>query len=245
MKHVAFYHIPPNDYLGLGGNAFRKKLVSEYDSLCLPEKVREDLLRGCWNARQRYFAHRGLPLHMLEYYGAATANVQNALTTEIQDRQVCSFLMGAPVVYAGDLLSLTDENMQHYKKRFDLLDKLQQEYNIYRHFQFSGVPAPTDESWHWWGKLNVDGCGAVVVLRGSAGANSQKINIPWVKTDEIYLVKGLFSEKTMGEFSGQQLQEGAITLMLPNWGQEIIEISKANHDNFNKRLSTNNKYHHK
>ncbi len=49
----------------------------------------------------------------------------------------------------------------------------------------------------------------------------------------------------MGEFSGQQLQEGAITLMLPNWGQEIIEISKANHNNFNKSLSTNNKYHHK
>ena len=152
MKHVGFYHIPPNDYLGLGGNKYRKKLVAEYDSLCNPAQVREDLLKACWNARQRYYAHRGLPLHMLEYYGAATANVQNALTSEIQDRQICSFLMGAPVVYAGDLLSLTEENIRHYRKRFDLLNRLQGEYNIYRHFQFSGVPAPTDEYWHWWGK---------------------------------------------------------------------------------------------
>lgn len=227
MKHVGLYHIPPNDYLGLGGNKYRKSLVAEYDSLCDRENVREDLLKACWNARQRYFAHRGLPLHMLEYYGAATANVQNALTSEIQDRQICSFLMGAPVVYAGDLLSLTEKNIQHYRKRFDLLKNLQEKYNIYRHFQFSGVPEPTDEKWHWWGKLNEDGCGAVIILRGSKGSDLHRINIPWVKTDENYRLKCLFSDNILGEFSGRQLQEGAIELELPNWGQEIIEIAKV------------------
>ena len=225
MKNVCFYHIPPNDYSGLGPIKYRKKLVSEYDSLANYEEVQKDLITGCWNARKRYYAHRGLPLHMLEYYGAATANVQNALTTDIQDRQVCSFLMGAPVVYAGDLLSLTQENIQHYRKRFDLLAKLQKKYNIYSNFQYSGVPEPTDEDWHWWGKLNENHEGVVVVIRGSGGDKKRQINIPWVSPDSNYSIKQLFTNKELGSFSGQELQEGIIQLSLSPLVQDILMVS--------------------
>ena len=91
--------------------------------------------------------------------------------------------MGAPLNFSGDLATLSDENIAHYRRRFDLLKRLQQQYDIYRHFQFSGVPAPTDEDWHWWGKLNPAGYGAVVVLRGSGGAESRAINVPWVEAE--------------------------------------------------------------
>ncbi len=224
MKNVCYYHIPPNDYSGLGPIKYRKKLVSEYDSLAERSQVQRDLLAGCWHARQQYFAHRGLPLHMLEYYGAATANVQNALTTEIQDRQICSFLMGAPVVYAGDLLSLTRENIQHYRKRFDLLKELQEKYNIYRFFQYSGVPQPTEEDWHWWGKLNQDTEGVVIVLRGSKGSDERNINIPWVMADKKYKVTRLFSNRELGIFTGKQLQMGSLMISLIPYGQEILKI---------------------
>jgi hypothetical protein len=224
MKNVCFYHIPPNDYSGLGPIKYRKKRVSEYDSLANTEDVRRDLLAGCWHARQQYFAHRGLPLHMLEYYGAATANVRNALTTSIQDRQICSFLMGAPVVYAGDLLSLTQENILHYRKRFDLLKELQDKFNIYRYFQYSGVPEPTEEGWHWWGKLNSDHEGAVVVLRGTGGTDKRTINIPWVSEGKKYSVKRLFTQEELGIFTGDQLQKGKIIIDLPVLGQDILFI---------------------
>ena len=225
MKNACFYHIPPNDYSGLGPMKFRKKLVSEYDSLANHDEVQKDLIKGCWNARQQYYAHRGLPMHMLEYYGAATANVQKALTPSIQDRQICSFLMGAPVVYAGDLLSLTQENIQHYRKRFDLLKELQKKYNIYRNFQYSGVPEPTDEDWHWWGKLNENHEGVVVIIRGSGGEDERQINIPWVTPESKYSIKQLFENKELGSFSGKELQEGIIQLSLPKFGQDILLVS--------------------
>ncbi len=228
MKSACFYHIPPNDYSGLGPSKYRNKLVSEYDSLVNREEIQKDLIKGCWNARQRYYAHRGLPLHMLEYYSAATANVKNALTTAIQDRQICSFLMGAPVIYAGDLLSLTQENIQHYRIRFGLLSKLQKKYNIYRNFQFSGVPEPTDEGWHWWGKLNENHEGVVVVLRGSGGKEKMQINIPWVSQGSKYSIKQLFTQKELGCFSGRELQGGVIHLSLPPFGQDILMVSLAN-----------------
>jgi hypothetical protein len=224
MKNVCYYHIPPNDYSGLGPIKYRKKLVSEYDSLAERSQVQHDLLAGCLHARQQYFDHRGLPLHMLEYYGAATANVQNALTTEIQDRQICSFLMGAPVVYAGDLLSLTRENIQHYRKRFDVLKELQEKYNIYRFFQYSGVPQPTEEDWHWWGKLNQNTEGVVIVLRGTGGSDERNINIPWVMADKKYKVTRLFSNQELGIFTGKQLQMGSLMISLVPLGQEILEI---------------------
>ena len=105
------------------------------------------------------------------------------------------------------------------------MKRLNQQYSIYSRFQYSGVPAPTDEEWHWWGKLNDEGCGAVVVLRGSSGADSRQINIPWVKADKTYQLKALFSGKDLGEFTGQQLFDGELNLSLPQFGQEIIEIS--------------------
>ncbi|MCF7567041.1 hypothetical protein L3X37_01510 [Sabulilitoribacter arenilitoris] len=227
MKYGGFYHIPPNDYSGLGPTKYLKKLVAEYDSLANKAEVTKDLIRGCWNARQRYYEHRGLPMHIIEYYGAASANVQKALTPEIQDRQVCSFLMGAPTVYAGDLLSLTQENIQHYRKRFDMLRHLQEKYDIYRNFQYSGVPEPTDEDWHWWGKLNENQEGVVVVIRGSGGNDQQKINIPWVREDCKYSMKQLFANKELGVFSGQELQEGKILLSLPPYGQDMLQVSKV------------------
>jgi alpha-galactosidase len=225
LKSSGYFHIPPNDYSGLGPVKYRKTLVSEYDSLTTREEVTEGLLRGCWNARQRYYEHRGLPMHMIEYYGAATENVQGALNPEIQDRQVCSFLMGAPVIYAGDLMSLSEDNIKHYRKRFDLLKELQNKYDIYRNFQFSGVPEPTEEDWHWWGKLNEDKEGVVVVIRGSGGEDERKINIPWVSEDQKYKVKQLFSGEDLGIFKGKKLKDGIIEISLPEYGQEILGVT--------------------
>jgi hypothetical protein len=150
------------------------------------------------------------------------------LTPAIQDRQVASWLMGAPMVFAGDLASLTEANLAHYKARFDLLQRLQENYGIYDHFEFSGVPsAPTDDGWQWWGKLNADGYGVVVVLRGVGGEDSRSINIPWVQSGRSYRVKALFQDRDLGEFSGVQLQKGKLEIALSEYGQELLEISPA------------------
>lgn len=72
-------------------------------------------------------------------------------------------------------------NIRRYRKRFDTLRRLEEDYGIYRNFQYSGVPAPTDTDWHWWGKLNGQGHGAVVVMRGRDGEDQRAIKIPWVR----------------------------------------------------------------
>ncbi len=221
LKHAHLYHIPPNDYSGAGVRNSRFSKDWKLD----PAKMKRDLITGCWNARQRFYDHRGLPLYGIEYYAAATMNVGGSLTPQVQDRQVCSWLMGAPLVFAGDLTSLTVENIAQYSKRFDLLKRLQAQYGIYRNFQFSGVPAPTDVDWHWWGKLNRRGEGVVVVIRGSGGAEERQINVPWVLPRAQYRVTALFSDRDLGSFSGSQLQQGALKLTLPSLGQEILELS--------------------
>jgi len=223
LKHAHLYHIPPNDYSGAGlpSRPFSKEWKLD------PATMNRDLVRGCWNARQRFFEHRGLPLYGIEYYAAATMNIGGSLTPAVQDRQVCSWLMGAPLVYASDLRSLTPENIAQYRKRFELLKRLQAAYGIYRYFQFSGVPAPTDTDWHWWGKLNPRGAGAVVVVRGSGGSGERQINVPWVLPKATYRVTALFAGRELGRYSGSQLQSGILKLSLPPLGQEILEIAPA------------------
>ena len=220
LKHAAAYHIPPNDYAGVGDA--KQRPGSNWS--CDPASLRQELIAGCWNARRRFYAHRGLPLYALEYYAAHTVNFHHSLTPEVQDRQVCSWLMGAPAVFAGDLASLTEENIKRYRQRFDLLRRLEKAYGIYRHFQYSGVPEPTDHDWHWWGKLNQGGYGAVVVIRGKQGKEERAVNIPWVLPDRDYQVNALLAEKQVGRFSGKQLQDGALHLQLPPLGQEILEL---------------------
>ena len=228
LKHVSVYHIPPNDYSGCGHFKERPGPAwSKYN----PDTLRAELVKGCMNSRTRFYAHRGLPLECVEYYGAATVNWQGSLTPQVQDRQICSWLMGAPSVYAGDLASLTDENIARYRSRFDILKRLEATYGIYRHFQYSGVPAPTDTDWHWWGKLDPRGCGAVVVLRGSGGKDQRAINIPWVDPNETYKVTVLLQAKELGAFTGKQLQAGELTLSLPLLGQEILELSRVAENN--------------
>ena len=102
---------------------------------------------------------------------------------------------------------------------------MQRTYGIYRHFQFSGVPAPTDTDWHWWGKLNAAGRGAVVVIRGSAGPEEQVVNLPWVQPDKNYSVSALFGGNPPLRYSGKELQAGALKLKLPKLGQEILELN--------------------
>ena len=80
--------------------------------------------------------------------------------------------------------------------------------------------------WHWWGKLNPKGAGAVVVLRGSSGSDRRQINIPWVAAKTQYRVTALFTGRDLGRYSGGQLQAGAIALTLPQLGQEILEIDQ-------------------
>jgi len=168
--------------------------------------------------------HRGLPLECLEYYCAATYSRQGSLTPEVQDRQVCSWLMGAPFVFAGDLTTLTEENIERYRDRFDIVKRLESQYGIYRHFQYSGVPGPTDIDWHWWGKLDEKGEGAVVVIRGSAGKPKCAVNIPWVLPQGRYRVAALFGEKELGNFTGSDLINGKLEIALPKYGQEILEV---------------------
>ncbi len=109
------------------------------------------------------------------------------------------------------------------RKNHQLLKRLQTDYDIYRHFLFSGVPAPTDEDWHWWGKLSPKG-GAVVVVRGTGGLSERKINIPWVPAGAKYQLTARLADKPLGSFTGKQLQNGALRLALPQLGQEIVEV---------------------
>jgi hypothetical protein len=223
VKHAAVYHIPPNDYSGAGDP--KKRVGSPGWERRDPEKLRRELLQGCFNARSRLHAHRGLPLEAIEYYGAATVNWQGSLTPQVQDRQVASWLAGAPMLFAGDLASLTEQNIAHYRQRFGIVRRLEKDHGIYRHFQFSGVPTPTDVDWHWWGKLDEDGHGAVVVLRGSGGEGRRAINLPWVRSGERYRVTALFGQRDLGTFDASQLQAGELRLELPPMGQEILELS--------------------
>jgi len=220
LKHVDSYHSAPNEYWGAGNRQQPVNSTWKYNVDSLQQKLRQ----GAFRARDLWYRHRGLPLSRIEVFGAVTTDYKGDLSPDIIDRQICSWLMGAPISFSGDLTSLTEENIARYHSRFAMLEELQQKYNIYQNFQFSGVPAPTDEGWHWWGKLNQDGCGAVVVMRGNAGNNIQPINIPWVKAGKKYKLKGLFSGINPGEFSGKQLQNGDLKLTLSTYGQEIIEI---------------------
>lgn len=224
LKHAHFFHIPPNDYSGAGHNKQRVNEKWADNVNCQPEKLRQQLIEGCWNARRQFFAHRGLPLQSIEYYGAATVNFKGSLTPQIQQRQLCSWLMGGPTVYAGDLASLTPENIETYKKGFALLEYLNKRYDIYKYFQYSGVPAPTDTDWHWWGKLNEAGYGAVVVVRGSEGDEERRINIPWVTPKSKFSIHLCFSDINLGIYSGKELISGKLKLVLPVYGQEIIEL---------------------
>jgi len=223
LKHAHTYHIPPNDYSGAGNRGQRVREWANNPNVT-PERLQADLIRGCFNARNRFYAHRALPLQSVEYYGAATVNVRGSLTPDIQRRQICSWLLGTPNTYAGDLASLTEENIKTYKENFDLLARLNDNYGIYQHFQYSGVPAPTDTDWHWWGKLNEDGAGAVVVVRGSGGVGDRSVNIPWVQPEKRYRIRVCFADRVLGDFTGHELIAGKLNVALPSTGQEILEL---------------------
>ncbi len=219
LKHSARFHIPPNECLGSDiAREFRGRQISAAEHA-------ETLRQGCWLARQRLYAHRGLPLYPLEFYAAATTNHEGSLTPEIQDRQIASWLMGIPSCFSGDARTLTAANIAHYRRRLDELARLQKAYGIYQHFQFSGVPEPTDTDWHWWGKLNSDGYGVVVVLRGAAGETRRSVNLPWVRRDRRYHVQGLLTGKSYGVISGSRLQNAGLSIDLPVYGQDILEIA--------------------
>jgi hypothetical protein len=228
LKHAHYFHIPPNDYSGAGHN--KQRVNDQWSAIPAyqPDNLRKQLIQGCWNARQQFFAHRGLPLQSIEYYGAATVNFKGSLTPQIQQRQLCSWLMGAPSVYAGDLASLSEENIKTYAEGFALLDDLNNKYSIYQNFQYSGVPVPTDTDWHWWGKLNEEGYGAIVVLRGSEGDEQRQVNIPWVNPEKKYRVRLCFANKILGNFLGKALIQGKLRISLPVYSQEIIELMPTN-----------------
>jgi hypothetical protein len=222
LKSTARFHIPPNEAVGADiPRWFRGR--TEVST----EEHAASLRRGCWLARQRFFSHRAMPLYALEFYAAATTNYKGSLTPLIQDRQVASWLMGAPVCFSGDLRTLTGEHITHYRKRLDTVRRLEKTYGIYKRFQFSGAPEPTDVDWHWWGKLDPQGHGAVVVLRGSGGPARRAVNVPWVQRNRSYRITGLLSGKPYGALSGAALQDSGISLELPVYGQEIFELAPA------------------
>lgn len=221
LKHTARFHIPPNESIG-------SNIASEFKGRSITaDEHGTALRRGCWLARQRFYSHRGLPLYPLEFYAATTASHLGSMTAEIQDRQVASWLMGMPVCFSGDARTLSPANIEQYRKRFDVVKRLEAAYGIYKHFQFSGVPEPTDVDWHWWGKLKATGHGAVVVMRGSGGAARRMVNIPWVVRASKYSVIGQFSGKNYGTFSGAMLQDAGLAVELPTHGQELLELAPA------------------
>lgn len=226
LKHAQLYHIPPNTYHGLGDGRTQQRFKT-YQGQEDPDEMRADLIEGCWAARKNLYAHRALPMHCLEFYGATTMNHGGSLSAQVQDRQICSWLMGAPRVFSGDLDGLTEQNISHYKKRFDLLERLEKEHNIYNHYQYSGVPAATDDDWHWWGKLNDRTEGVVVVMRGKKGADARAVNIPWVDPEKSYKVKFFLNDKPSQIMTGKDLQSGKLRLKLSAYGQEIIELVLA------------------
>jgi hypothetical protein len=221
LKNANTFHIPPNDYSGTWHHAKPFSPNGNYNV----DSLRQKLIEGCFHARDRFYAHRGLPLYAIEYYGAATFNFNGSLTEKIQQRQLCSWLLGAPSVYAGDLNSLTPENISTYRRNFDLIAQLHRTYGIYNHFQYSGVPIPTDTDWHWWGKLNEQRTGIVVVMRGKEGETSRAINIPWADPAKRYRVTAKLSVKTLGNFTGKDLIAGKLTLSLDAYGQDILELA--------------------
>lgn len=232
LKHGVSYHIPPNAHYG-NEDLFRRASGKEPQSVYYGgaesaragvEARRKAFRKGCEIVRRHLYAHRALPLRCIWSWALMSINHNGSMTPLIQDRQVCSVLMGAPFLFSGDLTTLSEENITHYAERFALVNRLNEEYDIYNYFQFSGVPVPTDTDWHWWGKLNREGYGAVVILRGSGGDEQRIINIPWVIKDRRYRVKACFVGKVLGTFTGQELQEGAIKLSLPVYGQEILEL---------------------
>lgn len=220
LKYTARFHIPPNEALG----ADLARWFPGRTDVTADEHA-TFLRRGCWLARQRFYSHRAMPLYALEFYAAGTTNHKGSLTPAIQDRQVASWLMGAPVCFAGDLRSLTEDNIAHYRNRFETVRRLESAYGIYKRFQFSGVPEPTDVDWHWWGKLNEQGHGAVVVVRGSGGEARRLVNVPWVRRGQSYRITGLFSGRPYGVLSGAALQDKGIALDLPVYGQEVLELA--------------------
>jgi len=221
LKHAARYHVSPNACRGIAPRPRPGQKTPAVD----PQKLRAELVGACYQARQIFYSHRGLPLYCLEFYGAATEDHQGSLTPEVQDRQVVSWLLGAPLVFSGDLSTLSAGHLAHYQKRFALVNRLHQSWDIYRHFQFSGVPAPNDDNWHWWGKLSDEGCGAVVVVRGTGGAERRAINIPWVNSERRYTVVASFNGQRLGDFTGRQLQDTGVEVTLPVYGQEILELT--------------------
>ena len=213
LKTAARFHIPPNV---CAGAVTARGLTAVTHAAMLRE--------GCWLARQRFYSHRGLPLYPLELYGAATTDYQGSLTPEVQDRQIASWLMGVPVCFSGDIRTLSPASIAHYRKRFDELKRLESTYGIYRRFQYSGVPEPTDVDWHWWGKLNESGSGAVVVLRGTGGAEQRAVNVPWVRAGRSYRITGVLSGRSYGTAAGAALRDRGVVVALPPNGQEILEI---------------------
>jgi len=218
LKTAARFHIPLNEALG-AERGWRERVGN------VAAEHAAALRQGCWMARRRFYSHRGLPLYPLEFYAAATTDIQGSLAASIQDRQVASWLMGQPVCFSGDLRTLSEEQIAHYRKRFETVRRLEKTYGIYKRFQFSGVPEPTDVDWHWWGKLDPRGHGAVIVLRGSGGAARRAVNVPWVRRGQSYRVTGLLSGKLYGVLDGAALQDAGIRLELPVYGQEILEFA--------------------
>jgi hypothetical protein len=222
LKSTARFHIPPNESIGADlARWFRGR-----DDATAEEHVAL-IRRGCWLARQRFYSHRAMPLYALEFYAAATTNYKGSLTPLVQDRQIASWLMGAPVCFSGDLRTLTEDNIAHYRRRFEAVRRLEKTYAIYKRFQFSGAPEPTDIDWHWWGKLNPQGHGAVVILRGSGGPDRRVVPIPWVRRNQSYRVSGVFSGKPYGILAGAALQDQGVAIDLPVYGQEILEVGPA------------------
>ena len=138
LKHAAAYHIPPNDYAGVGNAKQRPGPNWSYD----PAKLRQELIAGCFNARQRFYAHRGLPLYALEDYAAHAVNFRGSLTPEVQDRQICSWLMGVPAAFAGDLASLTEENIRRLPAAVRSFAAAGERLRHLPAFQYSGVLEP-------------------------------------------------------------------------------------------------------
>ncbi len=224
LKHSDFMFIPMQNYLGDGKWRWKDRQTGYWEHK--PELMQPELVEACYIATERFYENRGLPVYALEHHGASMVNFDNCLTREIQDLQICSWLMGSLKFFTGDLATLSKKNIRLYRERFEMVEKLNEKYGIMRYFQFSGVPGPSRKDWFWWGKLNDVNGGVVVVIRGDGGEEERAINVPWVKDGHKYKVKSLIGGRELGEFDARSLRDGVLKLRISKNNGEILELER-------------------
>ena len=136
LKHAPMYHIPPNNGRNSGAGTSRQPAGESWGHD--HKKLYKQVITSSLFMRQQYYAHRGLPLYCCEFYGAGAVNFRNI---QVQDRQVCSSLMGTPMVFTGDLKALETGDIARYHELFEIIAMLQKNTTSTTIFSSAACPS--------------------------------------------------------------------------------------------------------